>query len=199
MATGAEGDLLATIDLVTRARQGDRSAAENLFRRYRARLEAFVYARVPMSARRLVDTQDVVQDVCVKILGALDRFQSQGVGSFWCFARSIARNHLIDAARRGGALHETGMREGSGSCPEVIAPGPATEAEGHESAEDFDRALEKLPERVRTSLLMRLELGMEWNVIAEECGYPSPDAARVAIKRALQTIAKEMSGHDDGG
>src|SRR5262245_5232778 len=106
VASGAEGDLLATIDLVTRARTGDRSAAENLFRRYRKRLEAFVYARVPVSARRLVDTQDIVQDVCVKILGALDRFESKGVGSFWCFARSIARNHLIDAARRGGAKHE---------------------------------------------------------------------------------------------
>ncbi len=198
VTSGAESDLIATIELVTLARQGDRSAAEQLFRRYRPRLEAFLYARVPLRARHLFDTQDVVQDVCVKIFAALDRFKAHGIGSFWCFARSVARNHLIDAARRGDAVHETAIHEGSGSCPEMVAPGPPEVSQGHEAAEDFDRALEKLPDRVRTALLMRLELGMEWSVIAEECDYPSPDAARVAIKRALQEIAKEMSRHDDG-
>jgi RNA polymerase sigma-70 factor (ECF subfamily) len=197
VTSGAESDLIATIELVTLARQGDRSAAEQLFRRYRPRLEAFLYARVPLRSRRLFDTQDVVQDVCVKIFAALDRFKSHGIGSFWCFARSVARNHLIDAARRGNAVHETAIQEGSGSCPEMVAPGPSEESEGHEAAEDFDRALENLPDRVRTATLMRLELGLEWNVIAAECGFPSPDAARVAIKRALREIATEMSGHDD--
>lgn len=197
MASGAESDLLATVDLVTLAKKGDRSAVETLFRRYRPRLEAFLYARIPYHARRLFDTQDVVQDVCFKIFAALDRFEARGIGSFWCFARTIAHNHLVDANRRGAALHETKMNEGSGSCPSAFEPGPSREAEGHESAEDFDRALEKLPERVRTAVLMRLELGLEWNVIAAECGYPSPDAARVAIKRALKEIAAEMSGHDD--
>jgi RNA polymerase sigma factor (sigma-70 family) len=197
VASGTESDLLSTIDLVTRAKRGNRSAAETLFRRYRPRLEAFLFARVPFRARRLFDTQDVVQEVCVKIFAALDRFEGRGIGSFWCFARSVARNHLIDAGRRGRALHETAIKEGSGSCPKDLAPGPSKEAEGHESAEDFDRALEGLSDHVRTATLMRLELGLEWNVIAEECGFPSPDAARVAIKRALRKIATEMSGHDD--
>ena len=196
MASGTESDLLSTIDLVTRAKRGNRTAAETLFRRYRPRLEAFLFARVPVRARRLFDTQDVVQDVCVKIFAALDRFR-RGIGSFWCFARSVARNHLIDASRRGRALHETTIKEGSASCPQDLAPGPSKEAEGHESVEDFDRALEKLPDHVRTATLMRLELGLEWNVIAAECGYPSPDAARVGIKRALRKIATELSGHDD--
>ena len=197
MASGAESDLLATIDLVTLSKRGDRSAAETLFRRYRPRLEAFLFARVPSRARRLFDTQDVVQDVCVKIFAALDRFEGRGIGSFWCFARSVARNHLIDAGRRVRTLHETAIKEGSASCPKDLAPGPSKEAEGHESVADFDRALEKLPEQVRTATLMRLELGLEWNVIAAECGYPSPDAARVGIKRALRKIATELSGHDD--
>ena len=196
MAAGAESDLLATVDLVTRARQGDRPAAEQLFRRYRAHLEAFVYSRVPLRARRLVDTQDIVQDVCIKILVALDRFEARGVGSFWCFARTIASNHLIDCSRRGGALHETTLRDGSGSCPPAFVPDPSKQAEAREWAEDFDRELAKLPERLRIAILARLELKLEWNVIAEECDYPSPDAARVAVKRALGEIAKRMSGHD---
>jgi RNA polymerase sigma-70 factor (ECF subfamily) len=199
VASGAESDLLATIDLVALAKQGDRSAVETLFERYRPRIEAFLFARMPYRARRLFDTQDVVQEVCVKVFAALDGFESRGIGSFWCFVRTVARNHLTDAGRRGGALHETTIHEGSGSCPSIAAPGPAKEAEGHESLEAFDRALEKLPERVRTAVLARLDLGLEWDVIAKECGYPTPDAARVAVKRALREVAKEMAGHDDAG
>lgn len=199
MASGTESDLLATIDLVALAKQGDRTAVETLFERYRPRIEAFLFARMPYRARRLFDTQDIVQDVCVKVFAALDGFESRGIGSFWCFVRTVARNHLTDAGRRGGAIHETKLNEGSGSCPSFPKPDPSQEAQGHESAEDFDRALAELPERVRTAVVMRLELQLEWDLIAAECGYPSPDAARVAVKRALRIIAAKMAGHDDVG
>jgi RNA polymerase sigma-70 factor (ECF subfamily) len=197
VATGTECDLLATVDLVTRVQQGDRAAVERLFRRYRPRLESFLFARVPPRARRLCDTQDLVQEVCLKILAALDRFHARGIGSFWWFARSIARNLLIDIGRRSDAAPETSMRDGSSSCPSAPGPSPSKEAERNESAAAFDRALEHLPEKQRTALLMRLELGLEWNLIAADCDFPSADAARVAVKRGLQEMAREMAGHGD--
>ncbi len=75
---------------------------------------------------------------------------------------------------------------------------PSGAAEDREAAEAFDRALEHVPDPVRRGLVMRLELGLEWNVIARDCGFPSPDAARVAVKRALGEVAKEMAGHGEG-
>jgi RNA polymerase sigma factor (sigma-70 family) len=193
-----ESELLQTGDLVARFQRGERNAADDLFRRYRPRLDAFLRARVPAGARKLGDTDDLVQEVCVKILGALDRFEMRGIGSFWWFARSIAKHHLIDAARRGHALHETKLPDGSDWTPAAKLRGPVGEAADRESAVAFDQALERVPDHVRRGLLMRLELGLDWSVVAADCGFPSADAARVAVKRALGAVAKEMAGHGDG-
>jgi RNA polymerase sigma-70 factor (ECF subfamily) len=191
-------ELLQTGELLARFQRGERNAADDLFRRYRPRLDAFLRARVPAGARKLGDTDDLVQEVCVKILGALGRFEMRGIGSFWWFARSIAQHHLIDAARRAKALHETKLPDASDVAPAAKLRGPMFEAADHESAAAFDRALERVPDHVRSGLLMRLELGLDWSVVAADCGFPSPDAARVAIKRALRAIAKEMAGHGEG-
>jgi len=139
-----------------------------------------------------------VQEVCIKIVRALGRFEERGIGSFWWFARTLARNHLIDVARRGQAAREKDLDERSDEVPAMRGRGPATEVAEHEAVLAFDRALEHVPDRVREGLLMRLELGLDWTVIAGDCGFPSADAARVAIKRALGGIAKEMAGHDEG-
>ncbi len=198
MVPGPPDDLLTTDDLVARAKRREAVAAEELFRRYRPRLSAFVHARVPSGARKLSDTQDVVQDVCFKILRALDRFESRGIGSFWWFARQIAKNHLVDLARSGKALRETGLDERSDAEPAGPARPPSGAAADREAMEAFDRALERVPERVRQGLLMRLELGLDWKAIAGDSGFPSADAARVAVKRALADVAKEMAGHGEG-
>jgi DNA-directed RNA polymerase specialized sigma24 family protein len=89
-------------------------------------------------------------------------------------------------------VHETPLDSATNVAPAAPARGPLREAADHESAAAVDAALEKLPEKTRQGLAMRLELGLEWNVIAEDCGFPSPDAARVAIKRALLDVAKEL-------
>jgi DNA-directed RNA polymerase specialized sigma24 family protein len=130
------------------------------------------------------------------ILRALDR--SSAAWSFWWFARQIAKNHLLDLVRRGRALHESGLDERSDAEPVAKARAPAGVAADRESAEAFDRALERVADPVRQGVVMRLELGLEWNVIARDCGFPSPDAARVAVKRALGDVAKEMAGHGEG-
>jgi len=187
-------DLLQTGDLLARVRKGERAAGEALFERYRPRIAAFVRARLRPGA---TEVDDVVQDVCVKVWNALDRFEPRGIGSFWWFARTLARHHLIDVARKRGAAHETPLDTATNVAPAASARGPLREAVDHEAAAAVDAALEKLPEKTRHGLAMRLELGLDWSVIAQDCGFPSPDAARVAIKRALVDVAKELPGLRD--
>jgi RNA polymerase sigma factor (sigma-70 family) len=193
-----ESELLQTGELLARFKGGERAAADDLFRRYRPRLDAFLRTRLPPGARRLGDTDDLVQEVCVKILGALDRFELRNIGSFWWFARSIANHHLIDMLRRNKARREAILPDASDAAPPEPHPGPDDEAASREAAAAFDRALESVSDHVRRGLLMRLELHLDWSVVAADCGFPSPDAARVAIKRALGAIAREMAGHADG-
>lgn len=197
-STGArESELLQTGELLTRFKGGERAAADDLFRRYRPRIDAYLRARLPPGARKLGETDDLVQEVCIKILGALDRFELRNIGSFWWFARSIAHHHLVDVLRRNKAIHEVEAPDSSDGAPPEPQRGPATEAVDHEAAAAFDRALARVSDHVRRGLLMRLELGLDWSVVAADCGFPSPDAARVAVKRALAAIAREMAGHGD--
>jgi DNA-directed RNA polymerase specialized sigma24 family protein len=62
-----------------------------------------------------------------------------------------------------------------------------------EQFQAFEKALEKLSDQQRQAVLMRLELELDYDVIAAECGYPSANAARMGIARTLGRIGKEMS------
>jgi len=45
----------------------------------------------------------------------------------------------------------------------------------------------------RNAVLVRLELERPWEEVAQDCGYPSADAARMAVHRALKLICEEMA------
>jgi RNA polymerase sigma factor (sigma-70 family) len=62
---------------------------------------------------------------------------------------------------------------------------------GHEELERYERALESLSEPDAQLIVMRAELGMDYKAIAEELGK-SPDAARMALARALKRLAVAM-------
>jgi len=59
----------------------------------------------------------------------------------------------------------------------------------------FENVIGQLPDRQRHALLMRLELGLKYKIIAEECDYPSPDAARMDVRRTMAAVGREMAGH----
>ena len=62
----------ATVDLLNRAKRGDRSALELLLERCIPALRRWAHARLPQSARGMVDTADMVQDT---VLAALRRLE----------------------------------------------------------------------------------------------------------------------------
>ena len=56
----------------------------------------------------------------------------------------------------------------------------------------YDRALERLDAETREAVIARIEMGCSYAEIAEAMGKPSPDAARMAVSRALVRLAEEM-------
>ena len=70
---------------------------------------------------------------------------------------------------------------------------PSSHARRDEEIEAMENALSTLPDQVRGALLLRLELDLPYDVVASECGYPSSDAARMAIIRAMAGLAKKLS------
>jgi RNA polymerase sigma-70 factor, ECF subfamily len=186
--------LSQTADLLSRAKAGDESARDELFTRYRPRLQRFLRMRIPNAARDLGSTQDLVQEVCMRAYKALERFEYRGVGSFWAFLRTIGLNEVRQAANR---AHRRGPRgqlmEESWNAPSSPDTLPPERVVKNEDLEAFETALGRIPDKQRTALLLRLELGMDFASIAVDCEFPSADAARMAVTRTIQQIGKEMT------
>jgi RNA polymerase sigma-70 factor (ECF subfamily) len=190
-------ELSCTADLITQARAGDERARTELVRRYRDPLASFLHARLSPSARSLFETGDIVQEALTAALLQLERFEYRGIGSFWSYLRGIGLNLIKQEARR-QALPMDGRTDSSWRSEAVASPGstPPTTLLRKERLEAFETALERISEPARSALLLRLELGLSYQSVALDCGYPSADAARMAISRAMARLADELAAFE---
>lgn len=196
MVPDAAPDLSQTAELIARSKAGEHAAFDDLMARYRPRLVSFLHARLPAGRRGVADTQDLVQDVMLRAWQALPRFEHRGIGSFWLFLRAAAKNRLVDEWRRAGNAADprpnAALADGLLDPPDPGAS-PRRLAIGAEEHALFEAALEGVPERERRAITLRVELGLDYDAIAADVAYPSPDAARMAIKRALAKVAEAIA------
>jgi len=87
---------LATRELLQRAKQGDARALEGLMQRYVPRLQRWASGRLPMFARSMLDTVDVVQETLLRVVEGLDRIEVRGPGSFQSYVRHAVINRIRD-------------------------------------------------------------------------------------------------------
>lgn len=191
-------DPYSTLDLLDRIKGGDETARDDLFRRFSPALERLIHGRLPAAARGVLDTQDATQEICVKVFRSLERFEHRGVGSFWGYLRQVTLNYLRDLPRTPRKLKQDGsLPEETWKQPASADLPPEISMLRREELDAFEKALEVLGDKHRSALLMRLELDLDYKFIARECDFPSPDAARMAITRALQQVCTEMTGDQE--
>jgi RNA polymerase sigma-70 factor (ECF subfamily) len=204
--TGGETDLsppledhplASTAQILAQAQTGDGAARGELLLRYREPLARFLHGRLSPSSRGALDTDDIVQDVLTAALVQLEGFEYRGLGSFWGYLRRIGINLILQEERRQGIR----PIEGNDSAPlDAVTDGaretPPAAMLRKETFEAFEAALEEVAEPARGALLLRLELGLPYGLIASECGYPSADAARMAIGRGMAWLAHELAGFE---
>jgi RNA polymerase sigma-70 factor, ECF subfamily len=190
---GAPADtLVATTELLRRAKDGDRAALDALAARYLPRLRSWASGRLPMRARSLLDTADLVQETLLRTLERLDQVEVRGPGGFQAYVRSAVLNRIRDQIRWAD------RRPGPDGIPETVldpGPSPIELAIGADLVARYERALATLTEEERQVLHLRLELDFDYEEIAGLTGRPSRDAARMAVTRALRRLA-EVMGHD---
>jgi RNA polymerase sigma-70 factor (ECF subfamily) len=182
-------DAAATVELVARARGGDQTAWEVLMRRYRGPLERFARNRLARRPHRLADTDDVVQDVTINVFRRLHRIELRFPGALLAYLRRSVSNRVADEHRRA-------IRQGPTATLDENLP------DAHQSPLDvtLDRdkmrvyraALLTLGADDRLAIVMRLERGESYDEIAVRLGKPTPNAARVAVARAMFKLAKHM-------
>jgi DNA-directed RNA polymerase specialized sigma24 family protein len=56
----------------------------------------------------------------------------------------------------------------------------------------YEEALSRLSEEARGAVICRVEERMSYAAVAKALGKPSPDAARMAVARALVQLARTM-------
>ena len=184
-------DLLITGQLLQRAKAGDRTALEDLMARYRPRLVRWASGRLPDYARSLLDTADLVQETLLRAIEGLDHIEVGQPGQFQAYVRQAVLNRIRDqvrwARRRPGTAEELEEFEDT-------APSPLESAIGAELLERYEGALEQLSETERRLIHFRIELDFSYEEIAAVMERGSPDAARMAVGRAVRKLAKVM-GH----
>jgi RNA polymerase sigma factor (sigma-70 family) len=184
--------LLATTELLQRAKQGDRRALESLMARYLPRLRSWASGRLPMRARSLLDTGDLVQETLLRTFERLDEVEVRGPGGFQAYVRAAVLNRIRDQIRWAA------RRPGPDGIPETLqdpGPTPLELAIGADLAGRYERALATLPAEEQQLLHLKLELDYDYAEIAAMTGRPSRDAVRMAVTRALRRLAEAM-GHE---
>jgi RNA polymerase sigma-70 factor (ECF subfamily) len=183
--------LVATTQLLQRAKDGDRAALEALMARYLPRLRAWASGRLPMRARSMFDTADLVQETLLRTIERLDRIEVRGPGGFQAYVRSAVLNRIRDEIRRASRWSGPEGVDENLPSPE---PSPLEMAMGAELVARFERALADLSEEEQRLIHLRIELDYDYDEIAAMTDRPSRDAVRMAVKRALRRLAQGMGG-----
>lgn len=178
-----------TLDLVRAAQRGDGPAVDELYARYLPRLRWWARGRLPAHARDGIETGDVVQDAMMRTLRQLPGLDARSAGCFQAYTRQAVLNAIRDHIRRARprvtaerALEHEASSEQS----------PLEELIGRDALGRYERALAALTVTDQELIVGRIEMNHSFAELAAMTGRNSPDAARVATKRALVRLAEGM-------
>ncbi len=179
-----------TLELIVKAKTGDATALEALMERSLKPLTRWAHGRLPQNARGHMDTGDLVQEAVKNAIQHLDTFVPRGVGAMQAYLRQSVLNRIRDEVRR------VSRRGVTAELPEETASTDRSPLELAIAAEGYDRyraALLNLTSRDRQLVVARVELEWDYAAIAERLRYRTSDGARVATRRALERLGKELS------
>jgi RNA polymerase sigma factor (sigma-70 family) len=178
-----------TIELVVRARAGDRLAVEALLQRCVPALKRWAHGKLPPAARGALDTGDLVQDAVLHTLQRLDSFEPRHVGAMQAYLRLSVINRIRDEVRR--IVRHPAAETLVDEYPSD-ATSPLEFAIRTESYDRYRQALDQLKPQDREMIVARVEAQWSLQEITQRFGMRTVDAARMAVSRALQRLSANM-------
>ena len=179
-----------TVELLARARAGDAAALDQVFARAIPLLKRWASGRLPRWTRDMIDTDDLVQETVVNTLKHIDVFEYRADSALQAYLRQAVMNRIRNEIRRT-------IRHPAPSPLDSAAPdaglSPLEELIGKQAVEAYDAAMTTLEPEEREAIIGRVELGLSYAELAAAMGRPSPDAARMAVTRALLKLAKQLN------
>ncbi len=184
-----DAPLETTAELLGRARSGDARAENALVARALPLLQRWAHGRLPNSSRDLAETDDLVQVAIVRALKRLPQFESRREGAFLAYLRTIVLNAIREEHRRVSARRKIAAAVDADDAMEAAVPAPGLD---DPLLAHYEDALERLSERQREAVILRLEFDYSYAAIAAAIESPSEDGARMTVRRALVQLAKEI-------
>jgi RNA polymerase sigma-70 factor, ECF subfamily len=163
------------VRLIGAARQGDRTAFGELYRRYARMIHGVLLARVPYG-----DVDDLVQDVFLQAMERLDTLREAAAFRGWL--ATIARNRATDHLRRAPLTTE---------LPEDL---PSNETADRTDAVAALAIIRTLPEAYRETLILRLVEGFTGPEIAAQTGL-TEGSVRVNLHRGMKQLRERLEQH----
>ena len=176
-------------ELLQRAQAGDSQAMSRLFSRYLPTLSRFAHQRVPHWARNAMDTGDLVQETILHAFGRLKFFEPRQDGALLGYLRRSLLNRIRDQFRH-AKRHPANVELDESTEDGGASPLELTITEEERSR--YRSGLEKLRPADREAIVGRLELGYSYDQLALVLRKPTPEAARLAVRRALGRLAEQM-------
>lgn len=193
IGTGKKGRGSGSSDaaLVQRVKQGDRSAFDLLVVKYQHKILNLImrYVKDPSEA------MDVAQEAFLKAYRAVPAFRGDSAFYTWLYRIAIntAKNHLVAARRRPVNLDfdltESESFEPFGMLRDYDTPERLALTD--EIGAAINKAVDDLPEELRTAILLREIEGMSYEEIAAAMDCPV-GTVRSRIFRAREAIDKRL-------
>ena len=178
-------------ELVTRAQEGDKRAFDLLVLKYQQKVGGLIsrYLRDPN------EIMDVTQEAFIKAYRALPGFRGESAFYTWLYRIAIntVKNHLVAQGRRPpGDDVEAGVAEQMDSGGRLREVGtPESHLLTDEIAQTVQRALDELPDDLRTAIVLREFDGLSYEEIANAMECPI-GTVRSRIFRAREAIDKRL-------
>ena len=178
-------------ELVKRVQKGDKGAFDLLVLKYEQKIVNLVmrYVRDPEQAL------DISQEAFIKAYRALPRFRGDSAFYTWLYriAVNTAKNYLAAQRRRPIDIElDLQEQEHYGLHAKLKETDtPETVSMSHELQETLERAIESLPDDLRTAIILRELDGMSYEEIAQTMDCPV-GTVRSRIFRARDAIGKKV-------
>ena len=168
---------LDEVQMVAGCRRGDSGAADELYRRYTARL----FALCKRYTSSLEDAEDLMQESLIKALDKISQFEYKGAGSLYAWISRIAINMALNNIRKRKSQPIAGEQDISDDVPS-----PTESEMTSVPQEKLLEMISRLPETRRAVFNLYCIDGYSHREIAKTLGISEKGSASILAKARAQ-------------